>query len=348
MSTQVATSSENFLHQHGPEAWAQTLADLLPSIHEVDRHATQIWFAFFPLALLRALEQSPDPEKLAQALLLQGNYFLKDQIDSSHKFLYGHRSWPAVKQAVAEFAGTGATPVGAQSLDRAIRDVAARVAAQTGVEESLVVGITAVAFMTLQQVGAEAFKAAPGTIHIDAKHARKSAAQVLKERARDDGQGLFGFLRTTDKKWTVVFDENDESRRFKMVQMQEIASGAATDHRDWHTLDARCTVNEGPIPVQCRSASCGTCWVGVLGGADNLTEVGKRERRQMPDFGYIHTDEPRPLIRLACQAQGTGPVSIVIPPWNGVFGKYLRNAHDASPDSGNIDAKNSDAPNFSE
>jgi uncharacterized 2Fe-2S/4Fe-4S cluster protein (DUF4445 family) len=30
------------------------------------------------------------------------------------------------------------------------------------------------------------------------------------------------------------------------------------------------------------------------------------------------------LIRLACQAQISGAVSIVIPPWNGVFGKYLR------------------------
>jgi hypothetical protein len=30
------------------------------------------------------------------------------------------------------------------------------------------------------------------------------------------------------------------------------------------------------------------------------------------------------LIRLACQAQALGAVSIVIPPWNGVFGKYLK------------------------
>jgi len=30
------------------------------------------------------------------------------------------------------------------------------------------------------------------------------------------------------------------------------------------------------------------------------------------------------LIRLACQAQARGAVSVVIPPWNGQFGKYLR------------------------
>jgi uncharacterized 2Fe-2S/4Fe-4S cluster protein (DUF4445 family) len=46
----------------------------------------------------------------------------------------------------------------------------------------------------------------------------------------------------------------------------------------------------------------------------------------MKEFGYITTDEPKPLIRLACQAQVSGAVSIVIPPWNGVFGKYLQPA----------------------
>jgi uncharacterized 2Fe-2S/4Fe-4S cluster protein (DUF4445 family) len=35
------------------------------------------------------------------------------------------------------------------------------------------------------------------------------------------------------------------------------------------------------------------------------------------------------MIRLACQAQAQGAVSIVIPPWNGVFGKYLRRLKDS-------------------
>jgi hypothetical protein len=64
--------------------------------------------------------------------------------------------------------------------------------------------------------------------------------------------------------------------------------------------------------------------VGVLGGAEKLTEVSPRERRAMQLFGYIDTDDPKPIIRLACQAQGEGAVSLVIPSWNGVFGKYLR------------------------
>ena len=120
------------------------------------------------------------------------------------------------------------------------------------------------------------------------------------------------------------WDENADDRRFKVLDEQEVASGAAADKRPWHERDSRCTVNEGPIPVQCRSASCGTCWVGVVAGAEKLSPVEERERKLMPQLGYIDTDDPQPLIRLSCQARGTGAVTVVVPSWNGVFGKYLR------------------------
>src|SRR3979490_1893324 len=98
------TSFETVLNQHDEEAWSAVLATLLRSIHEVDRNATQIWFAFYPLSLFRALQQSDDRDKLVQQLLLQGDYELKDQIDRSHKFLYGHRFWPQVTTPVEEHA----------------------------------------------------------------------------------------------------------------------------------------------------------------------------------------------------------------------------------------------------
>src|SRR5438477_7873732 len=98
------TSFEIFLNRHDEEAWSATLATLQRSIHEVDRNATQIWFAFYPLPLCRALEQIDDREKLAQELLLQGDYELKNQIDTSHRFLYGHRFWPWVKKVVEPYA----------------------------------------------------------------------------------------------------------------------------------------------------------------------------------------------------------------------------------------------------
>ena len=316
------TPFENFLDQQDEEAWSGALTTLLRSIHDVDRNATQIWFSFYPLGLFLALERAEDPAKLAQQLLIQGNYRLRDQIDSSHTFLYGHRYWPDVKSATQmharEFASIGV------SLSDQILAVAQEAAEQAKVDPSLVVGITAVAFMTLRQVGLEAFAQAPGTMLLDRTHANKSADQVLRERAKDDSQGMLGFLRTVNKKWTVTYDENDDSAKYRLNHVQDLAWGAAEDRsKNWREIDPRRI--EGPIPVECRSASCGTCWVGVLGGAEKLSDVAAREGKKIKEFGYIDTSEPKPLIRLACQAQAYGAVSIVIPPWNGVFGKYLKN-----------------------
>ena len=321
---------EIFLNQHDEESWSATLTTLLRSIHEVDRNATQIWFSFYPLSLFEALERADDAEKLAQQLLMQGNYYLKDQIDSSHTFLYGHRFWPNVKSAVQKHAREYSQSE-TRSLADQIISVAKNAATQAKVDQSLVIGITAVAFMTIRQAGLAAFEAAPGKMMIDKKHARKSAPQVLRERAVDDSQGLFGFLKTVDKKWTVTYDENDDRAKYRMNHVQDLAWGAADDRsRNWREVDPRRI--EGPIPVECRSASCGTCWVGILGGAEKLSDVAAREGKKIKEFGYIDTVEAKPLIRLACQAQAHGAVSIVIPPWNGVFGKYLKASREGDSD----------------
>jgi ferredoxin len=315
------TPFETFLNQHDEEAWSATLVTLLRTIHEVDRNATQIWFTFYPLPLFRALQQSDDRDKLAAQLLLQGTYELKDQIDSSHAFLYGHRFWREVKKAVEQHADSFDQPSRAPLADQ-ILAVAGRAAQQAKKDESLLVGITAVAFMTVQQAGLVAFKAGPGKTCIDSKHAKKSPEQILRQRSKEDSQGLLGFLRTVNKQYTVTHDENDDKAKYKLNEGQDLAWGAAEDKaRDWRAIDPRRM--EGPIPVECRSASCGTCWVGVLGGVEKLADVGVREGKKIKEFGYIDTAEPKPLIRLACQAQALGAVSVVIPPWNGQFGKHL-------------------------
>ncbi|HKO44596.1 MAG TPA: 2Fe-2S iron-sulfur cluster-binding protein [Pyrinomonadaceae bacterium] len=320
-SRATTNALETYLNQHGEEAWAATLTTLLRSIHEVDKNATQIWFSFYPLSLHRVLREAPNREDLARDLLLQGDYDLKNQIDSSHRFLYGHRYWPQVKKAVEAFS-ENFTP-GQGKLADNILQVAEQAAQSARTDKSLTCGITAVAFMTLQQVGIEAFKSAKGEMLIDKKHVKRSPEQVLSERAKDDSQGFLGFLKTVDKKWTVTYDENDGSAKYKLNHVQDLAWGAADDQtRNWREVDPRRV--EGPIPVECRSASCGTCWVGVLGGAEKLSDVAAREGKKIKEFGYIDTPEPKPLIRLACQAQALGAVSIVIPPWNGVFGKYLK------------------------
>jgi len=315
------TPFENFLNRHDEEAWSAALVTLLRAIHEVDRNATQIWFAFYPLPLFRALQQSDDREKLAAKLLLQGNYELKDQVDSSHSFLYGHRFWPEVKQAVEQHAGSFDQVTRASLADQ-ILAVAGNASRILKKDESLLVGITAVAFMTVQQAGLAALKAAPGKTYLDRKHAKKSPEQILHDRARQDSQGLLGFLRTVNKQFTITHDENDDQAKYILNEGQDLAWGAANDKaRDWRAIDPRRM--EGPIPVECRSASCGTCWVGVLGGADKLADVAAREGKKIKEFGYIDTAEPKPLIRLACQAQAHGAVSVVIPPWNGQFGRHL-------------------------
>ncbi|HEV7645976.1 MAG TPA: 2Fe-2S iron-sulfur cluster-binding protein [Pyrinomonadaceae bacterium] len=332
------TAFETHLEKQTEKQWWSALEGLLPDIHEVDRNAVQIWFRFYPLALFDFLQASEDQEKARKKFVMQGTYDLKDQIDSSHKFFYGHTYWKQVKDAISARADsfTG------DSFDLAseIRSAAGAAAVTTGANVSVLLGITAAGLMTLRQVGAEAFKAAPGQIVTSRAHLKKSPEQILAARAKDDSQGLFGFLRTVDKQWSVNYDETDPSARFKLMNEEEIASAAAKDQsKNWIEIDPRRP--EGPIPVECRSASCGTCWVGVLGGSEKLSDVSEREKKQLKVFGYSSSEDKKPLIRLACQAKATGAVSVVIPPWNGVFGKKVYgNVEDVELEPNTTTAKN--------
>lgn len=302
------------------QAWLAALADLLPEIHEVDRTATQIWFRFYPLALFHVLRKAENRDEVIQGFVMQGDYELKDQIDSSHKFLYGHRYWKETKAAIAKYAESFTD--GNADLANVVRQIAKDAANAAKVDQSLTTGIAAVGLMTLVQSGFDNFKSSDGKIQIDAAHAKLSPEKILAERAKDDSQGLLGFLKTVNKNWTVTYDENQSNAKFKLIDDEEIASAAARDQsQNWSAQDPRCF--EGVIPVECRAAACGTCWVGVLGGAEKLSDVEPREEKQMKIFGYNQPSEPKPFLRLACQAKAHGAVSIVIPPWNGVFGKKV-------------------------
>jgi ferredoxin len=310
------------LCRYDGQAWRRAVDTLASEIHPIDRSATRIWFAFFPLDLHLALEEAAGEQggaaALAQRLGLMGQWRLADQIDQSHRFLYGHRYWPQAKSAIASAAPVDALP----ALITAVADAASRTAR---VDRDMLIGISAAGLMTLRQVGAAAFAAAPGTVHLS-EHARAMTPhQVLRRRARDDWQGVFGFLRGTMKRWTVTFDENDPEAAFPVINGQEIATAARDDRREYRSREPRCTPGEGPIPVECRAASCGTCWVGVLGGAGKLSPVVERDERQrMRVFGYLDSDDAQPILRLACQARALGSVSVVIPPWNGFVGRIRR------------------------
>jgi ferredoxin len=296
--------------------WQQTVDTLTAAIHPVDRHATRIWFAFFPLDLHSAFEDAADPADLERQLKLMGNWRLADQVDRSHRFLFAHRYWPHVKQAISTTSDlTDPLP----ALVTAVADAATR---RARVDRDMLLGMSAIGLMTLRQAGVDAFAAAPGTIHLSDQARAVSAYQMMKRRARDDSQGLFGFLRGLKKRWTVTFDEADPAAKFSVIHGQEIATAAQADKREYRSRDSRCIPNEGPIPVECRAASCGTCWVGVLGGAEKLSPVAPRDEGQRLEvFGYGETEGATPLVRLACQAKAFGSVSIVIPPWNGFIGK---------------------------
>jgi ferredoxin len=298
-------------------AWRKAVDLIAAEIHPIDRDATRIWFAFFPLDLFLDLEAADDPALRARTLGLMGRWRLADQIDASHRFLFAHRYWPQTKTAVQSL-----DPVPAGGLAPIIVAVADGAARTARVDREMLLGMSAVALMTLRQVGPEAFAAAAGRIHLSERVRALSAHQIMRRRARDDWQGPLGFTRGLKKRWTVTFDENRPDARFTAINGQEIASAAQSDRRDYRSVDTRCTPGEGPIPVECRAASCGTCWIGVLGGAAKLSPVVPRdEGRPMKTFGYAVSEEEQPIIRLACQARAFGAVSIVIPPWNGVLGK---------------------------
>ena len=307
-----------FLAQHDDQAWHRAVDRLQAAMHPVDRDATRAWFHLYPLRLQRALDGAGDPVALARHLRLAGRWRLADQRDTSHHFLFGHRYWPEVGDTLRRFAGG---PVAPGSLDLAaqVQEVARLVAASLRVEVSWVVGITAIALRTLQQVGL----AESGGARVQHPQLRGEdhPDRIVRRRERDGAPRWFGFLRGGRRRWAVTFDERQPVRSFPLIDSQHLTTAAALDARDYRSVDRRCS--EGPIPVQCRSCSCGTCWVGVISGKEHLSPVDAREHTTIGALGYIATDESRPIVRLACMAQASGPVTIVIPPWNGQIGARL-------------------------
>jgi ferredoxin len=315
----MTTKFIDFLNKFSEKEWLDAVEKLLPEIHEVDRNAVQIWFRFYPLELFRYLENAEDRARAIQKFVMQGDFELKDQVDSSHRFLYGHRFWKETKDAiVAHIESNGHED---SDLISIVKEIAKDAAQAAKTKECLTKGIVLVGLMTLVQVGFDTFKASEGKVYLDAKEAKKSAKEILAARAKDDSQGVFGFLKTIDKKFTVTYDEAGAGK-FKIINDEEIASASARNQsQNWLEKDGRCI--EGVVPVECRSAACGTCWVGILGGQEKLSEVSERERRQMKVFGYNQPEDEKPFMRLACQARAYGNASVVIPPWNGVFGKKV-------------------------
>jgi ferredoxin len=324
----MTTKFENFLTSLDEKAWYAAIDQLIPEIHEVDRIATQIWFRFYPLSLFQYLQSAEDQAAALHGFAMQGNYQLKDQIDSSHHFLYGHRFWKEAKDEIVKHAESF-NGQNAKLADEA-RAIAKNAAKKAKVDADLTVGIVLAGLMTLNQSGLEAFKRAAGNVSVD----KKSIKDILAERSKDDSQGMLGFLKTVDKQYTIFYNSLTKRGKFKAFEGQEITSAAMKSDEK---TDDRCF--EGPIPVECKSASCGTCWVGILGGADKITPVSVREAKQMRVFGYNQPEGSQPFLRLSCQSKISGNISLVIPPWNAVFGRKIYGVEDVELEPATTSAK---------
>jgi ferredoxin len=262
--------------------------------------------------------QRPDAAELARRMTLAGRWRLADQIDRSHAFLYGHQFWPQARQVILEYADA-ARPPGSLDLGAQIHEATQRTATVAGVAPPLVAGITAVALRTLQQVGPDALAASPGEVIAGGAYAGRTADDVVARRGAPSA-GWLGFLRGSRRQSEVTFNERYRAATFPLIHSQHLTTAAALDTRHYREADPRCS--EGPIPVQCRSCSCGTCWVGILGGGGTLSPIDARERDKLAECGIVNEGGTAP-IRLACMTQADGPVSIVIPPWNGLLGRVL-------------------------
>lgn len=70
------------------------------------------------------------------------------------------------------------------------------------------------------------------------------------------------------------------------------------DAPDGSALIDLCDEHDAPIPFSCRSASCGTCRIHVLEGAEHLLPAAEDELDLLDVFNL----KP-PLVRLTCQAK---------------------------------------------
>ncbi len=267
---------------------------------------------------------------------MQGDYELKNQIDISHSFLYGHRYWKTVKEVIERRAEAFKGESG--DLEIEAKQIAQTVANEVKGNVTVTLGISLIGLMTLVQSGLETFKAVKGEVKTPKGLLSKSPDAIVAERGKDDSQGLFGFLKSVNKKFTVTWNENSGDAKYDITNDEDVATASARDQsQNWKAKDERCW--EGVVPVECRSAACGTCWVGVLGGKEKLSEVSVREAKQMKIFGYQQPEEAQPYLRLACQARTSGNVTIVIPPWNAVFGRKLYGVDDVELEPATTSAK---------
>jgi ferredoxin len=84
----------------------------------------------------------------------------------------------------------------------------------------------------------------------------------------------------------------------KVITESSTGRAVEIDAPEGAALVDLCDAHEAPIPFSCRSASCGTCRIHVLEGADDLLPPAEDELDLLDVFNL----KP-PHVRLACQAR---------------------------------------------
>jgi len=186
------------------------VTDLFTQIHPVDRVATEIWFAWCD----------------------RGNP--ADGIDTSHRFLYGHRYWPRVKAAIVSAEITG------DFMDDVLR-ISEAATRTVRVDQDQLVGITAVGLKIRESVGHNVFSSAPGRVMLDDRVRVETPSQVLQRRAMNAPEGVFGRFRGDRRQWRVTVEPDAEDIR---------------------------VVTHGDPLAPCRGGDHNDCLVGILAGPE--------------------------------------------------------------------------------
>lgn len=308
---------EKFIGQVKQEEWDQSALQLALRIHEVDRQATRIWYSFWPLKLTRLL-QGGGREAVIRDYRLRGEFELMNQIDSAISFLYGAKYWPQIKAEIV--ARNESAETGTDVLPE-IEASAERVAKSVVADISLIRGITAVGYLMAAHVGVSVLGQVLSSPANMSRLHQSTPDKLCQQRIRQKGPGLFGFLNGAERKFRVRVDGHlNGGYEFRAFQGQDLSMASKSDNRDYAQIDRRRL--EGPIPFECRSGSCGFCWVGLLTPPDRLEKITAYEWRRLKYFGYVGEEAPaedHPLVRLSCQSHCWGDVQVVVSPWNGML-----------------------------
>ena len=84
----------------------------------------------------------------------------------------------------------------------------------------------------------------------------------------------------------------------KVITESNVGRIVEIDAEDGAKLVDLCDDHYAPIPFSCRSASCGTCRIHVLEGAEFLEDAQQDELELLDVFNL----KP-PFVRLTCQAR---------------------------------------------